>query len=97
MMWGGELLLRDGEPVGQLTSAAWGETVGAAVGLAYLRDPAGTAVTAEFVRAGRYEVNVGGQLAAAVVSLRPPYDPAIGNLSKPRPTARGCVRSEQEK
>ena len=41
MMWGGELLLRDGEPVGQVTSAAWGETVGAAVGLAYLRDPAG--------------------------------------------------------
>ena len=37
MLWGGELLLRDGEPAGQVTSAAWGETVGAAVGLAYLR------------------------------------------------------------
>ncbi len=76
MMWGGELLLREGEPVGQLTSAAWGETVGAAVGLAYLRDPAGGAVTAEFIRTGQYQVNVGGQLAAAAVSLRPPYDPA---------------------
>ena len=54
MMWGGELLLRDGEPVGQVTSAAWGETVGAAVGLAYLRDPAGDPVTAEFARAGTY-------------------------------------------
>ena len=52
MMWGGELLLRDGEPAGQVTSAAWGETLGAAVGLAYLRDPAGDPVTAEFVRAG---------------------------------------------
>ncbi len=41
MMWGSELLLRDGEPVGQVTSAAWGETVGGAVGLAYLRDPGG--------------------------------------------------------
>ena len=29
MLWGGELLLRDGEPAGQVTSAAWGETVGA--------------------------------------------------------------------
>jgi glycine cleavage system aminomethyltransferase T/glycine/D-amino acid oxidase-like deaminating enzyme len=76
MMWGGELLLRNGEPAGQLTAAAWGETLGAAVGLAYLRDPAGEAVTAGFVRAGQYEVNIGGQLAGAVVGLRPPYDPA---------------------
>ncbi len=27
MLWGGELLLRDGEPCGQVTSAAWGATV----------------------------------------------------------------------
>jgi 4-methylaminobutanoate oxidase (formaldehyde-forming) len=76
MMWGGELLLRDGEPAGQLTAAAWGETLGAAVGLAYLRDPGGEAVTADFVRAGQYEVNIGGQLVSAVAGLRPPYDPA---------------------
>ena len=37
MLWGGELLLRDGGPAGQVTSAAWGETLGASVGLAYLR------------------------------------------------------------
>jgi len=78
MMWGGELLLRNGEPAGQLTAAAWGESLGAAVGLAYLRDPgcASEPVTAEFVKAGQYEVNIGGQLTGAVVSLRPPYDPA---------------------
>lgn len=76
MMWGGELLLRNGEPAGQLTAAAWGESLGAAVGLAYLRDPAGEPVTAEFVRTGQYEVNVGGQVNEAVVGLRPPYDPA---------------------
>jgi heterotetrameric sarcosine oxidase gamma subunit len=76
MMWGSELLLRDGEPAGQVTSAAWGDTVGAAVGLAYLRGPAGDPVTAEFARAGTYAVNVGGQLAGATVGLRPPYDPA---------------------
>ena len=28
LLWGGELLLRDGDPVGQVTSAAWGATVG---------------------------------------------------------------------
>ncbi len=76
MMWGGELLLRDGEPAGQLTSAAWGETLGAAVGLAYLRHPGGERVTPEFVRSGTYAVNVGGQVTSATVSLRPPFDPA---------------------
>jgi len=76
MMWGSELLLRDGEPAGQVMSAAWGETLNAAVGLAYLRDPAGAAVTAEFARAGTYAVNVGGQLVSATIGLRPPYDPA---------------------
>jgi 4-methylaminobutanoate oxidase (formaldehyde-forming) len=76
MMWGSELLLRDGEPAGQVTSAAWGETLGAAVGLAYLRNPAGDPVTAEFALAGTYAVNVGGQLVSATVGLRPPHDPA---------------------
>jgi glycine cleavage system aminomethyltransferase T len=76
MMWGSELLLRDGRPAGQVTSAAWGETLGAAVGLAYLRDPGGDPVTAGFATSGQYEVNVGGQLVAATVGLRAPFDPS---------------------
>jgi glycine cleavage system aminomethyltransferase T/glycine/D-amino acid oxidase-like deaminating enzyme len=76
MMWGGELVVRDGEPAGQVISAAWGETLGAGVGLAYLRDPAGAPVTAEFTRNGTFQVNVGGQLAGAAIHLRSPYDPA---------------------
>jgi glycine cleavage system aminomethyltransferase T len=76
MLWGGELLLRDGEPAGQLTSGAYGATLGAAVGLAYLRDPDGGLATAELARSGSYQVNIGGQLVPATVHLRPPYDPA---------------------
>jgi glycine cleavage system aminomethyltransferase T len=76
MMWGGELVLRDGAALGQVTSAAWGETLGASVGLAYLRRPDGAAVTADFARAGSYQVDVGGQRCPATVHLRPPYDPA---------------------
>jgi 4-methylaminobutanoate oxidase (formaldehyde-forming) len=75
MMWGGELVLRDGLAAGQMTSAAWGETIGSAVGLAYIKDPAGEVVTAEFARAGRYQVNVGGELCGATLHLRPPFDP----------------------
>jgi 4-methylaminobutanoate oxidase (formaldehyde-forming) len=76
VMWGGELVLRDGVAAGQVTSAAWGEALGCSVGLAYIWDPAGEPVTADFARAGRYQVNVGGELHPATISLRPPFDPA---------------------
>lgn len=75
MLWGGELVLRDGVPAGQVTSAAWGATVGACVGLAYLWDPSGGPVDAEWVRASTYEVDVGGDVHPISVSLRPLVDP----------------------
>ena len=76
MMWGGELILRDGVPVGQVTSAAWGEALGASVGLGYIRHSADEAVTPDFVRSGAYQVNVGGTICSATAGLRPPFDPA---------------------
>jgi hypothetical protein len=62
--------------VGQVTSGAWGETLGACVGLAYVRHPDGEVLAPDLVRAGEYQVNVGGRLYPAAVSLRPPFDPA---------------------
>jgi 4-methylaminobutanoate oxidase (formaldehyde-forming) len=69
-LWGGELVLRDGAPVGQVTSAAWGETVGASVGLAYVRrdEP----VTADWLRVGGFRVDVGGELVDVRLSLTAP-------------------------
>ena len=75
MLWGGELVLRDGAVAGQVTSAAWGETVGGCVGLAYLRAADNSVIDADWVRAGGYQVNVGGQLYPISVSLKPIYDP----------------------
>ncbi|WP_244928256.1 FAD-dependent oxidoreductase [Nocardioides sp. W7] len=70
MLWGGELVLHDGGPVGQVTSAAWGETVGACVGLAALRrdEP----VTEDWLAAGGFQVDVGGERCELRVSLRAP-------------------------
>jgi 4-methylaminobutanoate oxidase (formaldehyde-forming) len=75
MIWGGELVLRNGIAVGQVTSGAWGEAVRGCVGLAYIRHPDGDVLIRDMVRAGTYEVNVGGRLYPATVHLRPPYDP----------------------
>ncbi|HET6938839.1 MAG TPA: FAD-dependent oxidoreductase [Nocardioides sp.] len=70
MLWGGELLLRDGGVAGQVTSAAWGETVGASVGLAYLRSDG--PVTSETLAGPRFEVDVAGQRFGVRLSLKAP-------------------------
>ena len=75
MLWGGELMLRDGRPVGQVTSAAWGQALGSCVGLAYIGDRDASSTTVDWVRAGDYQVDVGGSLHSATVSLRAPFDP----------------------
>jgi 4-methylaminobutanoate oxidase (formaldehyde-forming) len=75
MPWGGELVLRDGQPAGQVMSAAWGATVGAGVGLAYVWDPDGGVVDKDWLLGASYEVDVGGTRCAATISLRPLVDP----------------------
>ncbi len=75
MMWGGELLLRDGVAAGLVTAGGWGATIGVSVGMAYVRRPDGGVVAPDFVKSGKYQVNVGGEICGATVSLRPPFDP----------------------
>lgn len=70
MLWGGELVLLDGAPVGQVTSAAWGETVGSCVGLAYVRHDG--RVTQEWLAAGSFEVDVAGTRHTARLALQAP-------------------------
>ena len=60
--FGGELVLRDGRPSGQVTSAAWGETLGGCVGLAYVHDPEGPTTPWAYVDSGSWQADVGGTL-----------------------------------
>jgi glycine cleavage system aminomethyltransferase T/glycine/D-amino acid oxidase-like deaminating enzyme len=76
MLWGGELVLRDGTAAGQVTSAAWGETLGRCAGLAYLWDPDGGPIDTRWIGEGSYQVSVGGDVYPVTVGTRPPYDPA---------------------
>ena len=75
MLWGGELVLRNGAPAGQVMSAAWGATVGAGVGLAYVWDPGGGVVDRDWLLGASYEVDAGGTRCPVSISLRPLVDP----------------------
>jgi glycine cleavage system aminomethyltransferase T/glycine/D-amino acid oxidase-like deaminating enzyme len=70
MLWGGELVLHHGRPVGQVMSAAYGATVGAGVGLAYVRrdEP----VTSTWLTSGGFEVDLAGQRLPVTVTLKAP-------------------------
>jgi 4-methylaminobutanoate oxidase (formaldehyde-forming) len=73
VLWGYEPILRDGKPVGYTTSGAYGHTLGASVGMGYVKNADG--VDSDFVLSGHYEININGERFAAKPHLRPPYDP----------------------
>ena len=73
LLYGGEPIHRDGKLVGHLSSGGYGHTLGGAVGLGYVENEQG--VTADFIRSGRYEIEVAGVRYPARASLRPMYDP----------------------
>jgi sarcosine dehydrogenase len=72
--WGGELVLRDGRPAGEVTSAAFGHTLGRTVCLALVH-AGGAAVDAPWLGSGRWQVDIAGRRVPATLHLRAPYDP----------------------
>jgi 4-methylaminobutanoate oxidase (formaldehyde-forming) len=71
---GRETILRDGRPVGYLASAGWGYTIGANIGLGYVRNRDG--VTDEWLESGTYALEVATERRPATLHLEPLYDPA---------------------
>ncbi len=69
-----EPVLRDGVPVGRITSAGYGHHLGGAVGLGYV--PVEPGETADQTTGSRYEIVVAGEPVPAKASLRPLHDPA---------------------
>ena len=72
MLWGGELVLADGEPAGQVTSAGWAWHTGASVALAYLRADG----RHDGPDTRGYEVDVAGERVPVTAHRKAPYDPA---------------------
>ena len=70
---GGELVLRNGEPVGDVTSAAYGHTVAGIVALGYAAT--GGARVDDAWLSARFEIDVAGERVPVRASLKAPYDP----------------------
>jgi 4-methylaminobutanoate oxidase (formaldehyde-forming) len=71
---GRETILRDGLPVGYLTSGGYGYTVGKNIGYGYVRNAAG--VSDEFLREAKYELVVAMERTPATLHLKPLFDPS---------------------
>jgi 4-methylaminobutanoate oxidase (formaldehyde-forming) len=73
LLYHNEPIYRDGEIVGYISSGNYGHHLGRAIGLGYVSHPEG--VDADFVKTGRYEIEVACERFPAQASLRPLYDP----------------------
>ena len=69
---GGEPIVIDGEIVGHVTSAAYGHTVGASVGMGFVKLGSGT--LDDLLAGARVEIEVACRRVAARALLEPPYD-----------------------
>jgi 4-methylaminobutanoate oxidase (formaldehyde-forming) len=70
-LWGGEGLLRDGRPVGEITSAGYSDALGKVVAMGYVR--AEHAINRDYVLSGAYEVDIAGERVKATALAKPPY------------------------
>jgi 4-methylaminobutanoate oxidase (formaldehyde-forming) len=74
VLLGRETILRNGEPVGYLTSGGYGYTLGKAIGYGYVRRAEG--LDDAYLTDGDYELVVAMERAPAKIHLGPLYDPS---------------------
>ncbi|MDP6475731.1 MAG: FAD-dependent oxidoreductase [Rhodospirillales bacterium] len=73
-----EIIRRDGDIVGYISSGAYGFTLGASVGMGYVNHAGG--ITKDFVESGDWEIEIACERHPAVASLRAFYDPTGGRV-----------------
>jgi len=76
MLYYGEIIFRNGKPVGHIMAGGYGHTLGASVGVGPVENY-GDVVTADYIKSGSYEIDVAGTRVPAKASLRPMYDPKL--------------------
>lgn len=78
VLLGRETILRDGAPVGYLTSGGYGYTVSKSIGYGYVRNAEG--VSDQFLTSGRYELVVAMENVPATIHIEPLYDPSASRV-----------------
>jgi len=73
LLYGNEIIYRDGKYVGYLQTGAYGFTLGGAMGMGFVHHEGGA--THEFINSGSYEIDIASERYPARASLRPMYDP----------------------
>jgi 4-methylaminobutanoate oxidase (formaldehyde-forming) len=76
MLYYGEIIYRDGDPVGYIMSGGYGHTLGASVGVGPVENE-GETVSVDYINSGAYEIDIAGVRHPAKASLRPMYDPKL--------------------
>ncbi|MGX5664371.1 GcvT family protein [Rhizobium daejeonense] len=78
VLLGRETILRNGEPVGYLTSGGYGYTLGKAIGYGYVRNAGG--VSDDCLTSGSYELVVAMEKVPAEIHLGPMFDPGMERI-----------------
>ena len=73
LLFHGEIVLRDGQPIGDVRAGSIGWTIGSGVGLAFVHHDDG--VSAAWLAEGGFELDVNGQRLPVRLQLKAPYDP----------------------
>jgi len=81
LLYHNEPIWRNGELVGAISSGAFGHTLGRSLGLGYVAN-GGAPVSAEWITAGEYQVEIASERIPARVSLQPFFDPAGERLRR---------------
>jgi 4-methylaminobutanoate oxidase (formaldehyde-forming) len=76
LLYYGEVIYRDGVPVGYIMAGDYGHTLGASVGVGPVENEGGI-VSVDFIKSGSYEIDIAGVRYPAKASLRPMYDPQL--------------------
>jgi sarcosine dehydrogenase len=92
---GRETILRNGEPVGYLTSGGYGYTIGKSIGYGYVRNPEG--VSDEFLTDGDYELVIALDRVPAKIGQKTVFDPGqcAGESIDLYPVSDHAVRAMQ--
>ncbi|OUS14373.1 FAD-dependent oxidoreductase, partial [Rhodospirillales bacterium 47_12_T64] len=80
ILLGRETIYRDGERVGWLTSAGFGYTLGKNIGYGYVRSQTG--VDKAYLKAGKYELEVGTERHSCEIHFGALYDPKMEKVKQ---------------